>query len=67
MRSNIMKIIIYKTLKGYAVTNEQNYNAKIRNAREVHDCSDFSSADEIIEYYCKYFGCNKNDFLVVSH
>lgn len=59
-----MKTVIFKTLKGYATTNEENYNARIRNERRVMDCSRFDTPEEIIEYYCKYFGATEEEFIV---
>jgi hypothetical protein len=57
------KLIIYKELDELKVTPESNYNARIRNERRVTDCSAFSSAEEIREYFCKYFGCKDEDFI----
>ena len=59
-----MKMVIFKNLSGYAVTPEDNYNAYIRNERKVMDCSAFSSPEEIIEYYCKYFNSTPEDFII---
>ena len=59
------KLIIYKDYSGLKVTPESNYNARIRNERKVTDCSAFSNAEEVIEYYCKYFGCKPEDFEVI--
>lgn len=61
-----MKVIIYKENGIYKTTNETNYNRTIRNAREIHNMYDFESAEEIIEYYVKYFGSNKEDFIVIE-
>ena len=59
-----MKHVIYKNLLGYCVTTEQNYYAKIRNERAVQKCYEFESVNEIIDYYCEYFKCNPNDFII---
>ena len=59
-----MKTVIFKTIKGYATTDEANYNAYIRNERKVMDCSAFESPDEIIAYYCKFFGAKPDEFIV---
>lgn len=59
-----MKTVIYKALGIYYATSERNYNAVIRNAREVQELRDFNSAEEIIEYYCKYFGSKPEDFII---
>lgn len=60
------KIIIYKALGVYYATNERNFYAETRNAREVQKLADFNSAEEIIEYYCKYFGSRPEDFTVIE-
>lgn len=59
-----MKTVIFKTFNGYATTSEDNYNARIRNERKVTDCSAFASPEEIIKYFCKYFGCKADEFIV---
>ena len=61
-----MKLIIYKALGIYYVTNERNYYAQIRNAHEVQELRDFDSAEEIIDYYCKYFGSQPEDFIIIE-
>lgn len=58
--------IIYKDFGGYKMTNEANYNAYIRNERQVVDFSAFSSADEIIAYCVKYFGGSTDDYMEVK-
>lgn len=63
---HIMKTVIYKENGVYKTTNEHNYNNRIQNAREIHVMKDFESAEEIIEYYVKWFKCNKEDFIVVE-
>lgn len=57
------KLIIYRELSGLKVTPESNYNARIRNERRVTDCSAFSNAEEVREYFCKYFGSKDDDFI----
>ena len=57
-----MKLIIYKSDGIYCVTNEKNYNAIIRNAREIQLMKDFASPKEIIDYYCAYCYCGFDDF-----
>lgn len=61
-----MKTVIYKENGAYKTTNETNYNRVIRNAREVHTMNDFESVEEIVEYYIKWFGCNREEFIVVE-
>ena len=57
-------LVIYKNLKGLAVTDLQNYRAQIRDLRKVQDCSAFESPEEVIAYYVKWFGSSEDDFLV---
>lgn len=57
------KLIIYRELGWLKVTPESNYNAIIRNERRVIDCSAFSNAEEVREYFCKYFGSKDEDFI----
>ena len=61
-----MKTVIYKENGIYKTTNETNYNRAIQNAREVHNMYDFDSAEEIIEYFVKWFKSNREDFIVVE-
>lgn len=59
-----MKTVIYKENGIYKTTTEENYNRTIQNAREIHIMKDFESAEEIKEYYIKWFKCSENDFIV---
>ena len=59
-----MKTVIYKSAGIYCTTTEANYNARISNARAVYKLSDFNSAQEIVDYYCKYFGSKAEDFII---
>lgn len=61
-----MKTVIYKENGIYKTTNEENYNAKIQNARQIHDMEGFESAEEIKTYYIKWFNCTENDFIVIE-
>lgn len=62
----IMKTVIYKENGVYKTTTEENYKRTIRNAREIHNMYDFESAEEIMDYYMKWFKCNKEDFIVIE-
>ena len=59
-----MKYVIYKTIFGYCVTSEENYYARLQDARAIQKCYDFESVNSIIEYYCKYFNCKREDFII---
>lgn len=59
-----MKYVIYKNILGYCVTSKENYHARIRDARAIQKCYDFKSANSIIDYYCKYFKWNREDFII---
>ena len=61
-----MKMVIYTAGGNYCVTNERNYNAVIQNAREIHQMQDFNSAEEVIEYFCTYFGSKAEDFIIIG-
>lgn len=61
-----MKTVIYKSMGIYCTTTEENYNARIQNAFKVQKLRDFESAEEIIEYYCKYFGSKTEDFIIIN-
>jgi hypothetical protein len=61
-----MKTVIYKENGIYKTTNEENYKARIQNARQIQTMNDFESAEEIKEYYIKWFGCTEEDFIVIE-
>lgn len=61
-----MKTVIYKVEGIYYTTTEENYAAGIQNARAIHKMQDFNSPQEIIEYYCKYFGSKTEDFIIIA-
>ena len=61
-----MKMVIYKAGGTYYVTTEENYNARVQNARLVHKMQDFKSANEVIEYFCTYFGSKAEDFIIIK-
>ena len=60
------KTVIYKSNGIYCVTTEANYNAHIRDARAIQKMQDFNSAEEIIEYFCKYCGSKTEDFIIIN-
>lgn len=57
-------MVIYKENGIYYATNKENYEAEIRNAREIHKMEGFNSAEEIIEYFCKFCGSKAEDFII---
>lgn len=62
-----MKTVVYKDFFGdFCMTSEENYNARIRNARKIQKLSGFQSAEQVIDYCCKYCGKNPSDFIVVN-
>lgn len=61
-----MKMIIYKALGIYYATTEENYKARIQDARAIHKLQDFSSAQEIINYFCTYCGSKPKDFIIIA-
>lgn len=60
-----MKMVIYKRCGNYTVTTLKNYKSYIQDTRKIQDCSAFNSAEEIIDYYCKYFHSKPEDFTVI--
>jgi hypothetical protein len=61
-----MKTVIYKENGIYKTTTEENYNAVIQNARKINTMEDFNNAEEIINYYIKWFGSKKEDFIIIE-
>lgn len=59
-------LVIYKDITGYKVSHKNSYNKQYNNASAVIDCKAFTSADDIIEYFTKYYGKNKNDFIIID-
>ena len=59
-----MKTVIYKENGIYKSTNEENYNATIRNAREICSWENFNSAEEIIDYCVRYCRKTKEEFII---
>lgn len=57
-------LVIYKDLRGYCVTDIDNYNASAMDARKVFVMDGFTSANDIIDYFCTYCNKTKNDFVV---
>ena len=60
------KTVIFKENGVLKTTTESNYNSRIRNVRTIHTLTDFESAEEIIDYYIKYFGSKKEDFIIAE-
>ena len=61
-----MKLVIYKALGTICVTTEENYNARIQNARAIHKLDAFDSVEEVIAYYCNHFGSKVEDFIIIE-
>lgn len=61
------KIVIYKVGNIYHTTDEDNYNARIQNARKIHAIDGAESAQDIIDYYIRYgWADSKDDFIVID-
>ena len=60
-----MKSVIYKANGTYYVTTEENYRARIQNARAIYRL-DFESAEGIVEYLCKYCGYKTEDLIIIA-
>lgn len=67
LKENVsIPMVIYKDLDGYKVTPKSNYEARIQDARKIQTAKDFDSAQEIIDYYVKYFKSSPEDFTIVE-
>ena len=61
-----MKMIIAKHGNDYVVTTQKNYFAYVQDAHKIQRLSinEWTPA-EIIDYYCKYFHCQEEDFTIL--
>lgn len=59
-----MKTVIYKSLGTLCMTSEENFKARIQDARKVQEMRDFETPEEIIEYMVKYCRADRNDFII---
>lgn len=59
-----MKMVIYKTLDGWAVTPRDNYYSYVQDAHKVQrfPSSEWNSEQEIIDCLCRYTSATVNDF-----
>lgn len=49
----------------FYVTSKENYDSRIQDARKIHKMDGFSTVQEIIDYWQKYFGVQPEDFIVM--
>ena len=49
----------------FYVTSKENYDRRIKNAREINKMDGFSTAQEVIDYWVKWFGVQPEDFIVM--
>lgn len=63
----VMKIVVYKNADIYYATNEENYKARIQDARAIYKMDNFNSAEEVVEYFCKYCGAKPEDFIIIAN
>lgn len=61
-----MKYIIYKDDFGYHGTQEKNYNARIQDASEICDYTDFENAEDIKEYLIKYTYIDPANIIIIN-
>ncbi len=47
--------VVYKALKGFEMTNEDNYNAYMMNANQITKFHTFGSLESVLDYIQKYF------------
>lgn len=57
-----MKMVIFKSGDGYAVTPKTNYYAYIQDAHKIQYFGSDWTVEEIINYYCQYCRCVREDF-----
>lgn len=66
------KLVIKKILGVYNVIPEEFFDfnrneiKSMANARRIKKLNDFESAQEIIDYYCKWFNCTPDEFIVID-
>ena len=46
------------------VTSKENYDRRIKDARKIYKMDEFSTVQEVIDYWQKYFGVQPEDFIV---
>lgn len=62
-----MQYIYYDTLyKCWCITSRENYEARIRNARTVIMCEEFTSAEQVQDYLVNRIHLNKNDITIIK-
>ena len=61
-----MKTVIFKKFGEYYTTTEENYYARIENARLTHRYGHASGADEIVKYFCEHFNSAADDFIIID-
>lgn len=61
-----MKYIIYKDAFGYHGTQEKNYNARVQDASEICDYTDFESAEDIKQYLLKYTYLKAENIIIIE-
>ena len=59
-------MVIYRENGVLKVTTKENYNRPVANARQIHTLADFTTPEEVIEYFCKYCGSKKEDFTIIQ-
>lgn len=50
-----MKNVIFRRNGALYMTSEENYNARIEDARKVTNLKDFNSFEEVVQYMCKWY------------
>ena len=49
----------------FYVTSKENYDRRIKNAREINKMDGFSTAQEVIDYWGEWFGVQPDDFIIM--
>lgn len=58
------RTVIYKDFIGLCVTSEENYNARIQDARKITKCYDFENPEQIVESFKKWYGSSDDEFII---
>lgn len=60
------KMVLYKTISGYEITTEANYQSTIQNANLITKLYDFESVQDILDYCEKYSKIPSSDIYVIK-
>lgn len=64
------KMVIFKRLDGYYMTDKTNYYSYIQNARAIKKLDGVNTLDDVaafIENACKWWSCSASDFELAEY